>query len=391
MDLKNILRTLYALFGFAIINLAIISCNDNKISNQDCEDPFGRPDGYTQVNLVADTNGLFPTPKRIDPTLVNAWGIVATDDACGKLYIAANNQGKVVVYDTAGNQKEDPIVIPNRVVGAIGTPTGLALNKTKSFTIPGTNEVSILIIASEDGLISAWSGRQSTNGGSDTLFQSAIIVAGGKDVNAVYKGVAIASDGGSDFIYAANFKEQRIDVFDANFQVVTNKLFIDNSIPSDFGPFNIHEIDGLLYVTYAKRKAPDVIGNVDDVAGPGNGYINIFTTAGILVKRFASQGALNSPWGIIKTPKNFSPTFLSNSVLVANFGDGFINTFNSNGEFTGAIELNVSTAVDIQGIWGLVLLRGDKFSSKDKSLIYFTAGPDEEKHGLFGFLRSRFK
>jgi uncharacterized protein (TIGR03118 family) len=340
----------------------LISCSDdNNLSPGDKENEF------QQVNLVSDTIKFHP--HRIDTNLVNAWGIT-TGNRCTEIFIAANHTGKVVVYDNNGNIKSSPIIIPGRDSGTIGSPTGLAYDTTASFIIPGINEPAKLIVASEDGIITAWSSGD-----------TAVIVAKG-DTDAVYKGITLVTDNGTPFICVANFKQQKIEVFDVNFTKITGKPFIDNQIPADFGPFNIQEIKGLLYVTYAKRKAPDFM---DDEPGPGNGFVDVFTTAGVFVKRFASQGTLNSPWGIVKAPKNFDS--FCDAILVGNFGDGRINAFDESGKFLDQLERENGTAVEIDGLWSIYFLTRNTFSSAEKKQLYFTAGPDDENHGLFGFLK----
>jgi uncharacterized protein (TIGR03118 family) len=340
----------------------VISCSDdNNLS------PSDKNNEFKQVNLVSDTNKFHP--RHIDTNLVNAWGIT-TGNRCTEIFIAANHTGKVVVYDNDGNLKSNPIIIPGRDSGTIGSPTGLAYDTTASFIIPCVNKASRLIAASEDGIITAWSSGD-----------SAVIVATG-DKDAVYKGIALVTDAGSPFICAANFKQQKIEVFDGNFIKINGKPFVDNQIPTDFGPFNIQEIKGLLYVTYAKRAPPDFM---DDEPGAGNGFVDVFTTDGAFIKRFASQGTLNSPWGIVKAPKHFDS--FSNAILIGNFGDGRVNAFDESGKFLGQLEIENGTAVEIDGLWSLYFLTRDVFSSVEKKQLYFTAGPDAENHGLFGYLK----
>ena len=136
-------------------------------------------------------------------------------------------------------------------------------------------------------------------------------------------------------------------------------------------------LDGGLYVTYAKQDAD----HHDDVHGPGNGFVDVFDTNGNLVRRFASQGTLNSPWGLAIAPTNFG-TF-AGAVLVGNFGDGRINAFKqSNGTLLGQLSTAASAPIEISGLWGLIV--GNGASGGDANTLYFTSGPDEEQHGLFG-------
>ena len=151
--------------------------------------------------------------------------------------------------------------------------------------------------------------------------------------------------------------------------------FVDPDIPSGYAPFNIKYLNGLLYVTYAKQLGPD---NEDDEAGPGHGYIDIFNTDGSFVKRFASQGTLNSPWGIAEVPGDNS------RILIGNFGDGRINIFGADGAFKTYLKTD-GQAIVIEGLWAIVFPQKN-LPPEERNRLYFTAGPDEEEHGLFGFL-----
>ena len=193
----------------------------------------------------------------------------------------------------------------------------------------------------------------------------------------MYKGVAIAEDGSSNFIYAANFNAKTVDVFDHNFTYVTTKPFSDPNMPSNYGPFDIQNIGGKLYVTYAIPKSPDF---VDDSAGAGNGYVDIYEPSGELNKRFISQGHLNSPWGLAKARAEFGE--FKNTILVGNFGDGLINAYDDDGTWLGQLKDINKDPVHIDGLWGIAFK-----PSSDPDLLYFTAGPSHENHGLFGYLK----
>jgi len=204
-------------------------------------------------------------------------------------------------------------------------------------------------------------------------------VADHSELGAVYKGLAMATDGNADFLYAANFKGKKIDVLNGEFQYITTKPFTDPNMPDGFGPFNIQNIGGMLYVTYAKLKGPD---NEDDDAAPGNGYVDIFKPDGTLVKRFASQGPLNSPWGITHAPAGFAGD--TETILVGNFGDGRINVFDLSGNYKGQLASN-GKALGIEGLWALDFLKANATAADP---LYFTAGPGGEKHGIFGSLKT---
>lgn len=314
----------------------------------------------SQVNLVADIAGL--GAAKVDANLVNAWGLAASPT--GILWPAANHTGLSTIYDSTGQTLRPPVTIPAATAGDMGAPTGVIFNSTADFG------GSKFIFAGEDGIISAW-----------TSGNNAVKVADRSSFDAVYKGIAMASDDGANFIYAANFKGGKIDAFDKNFAYVTDKPFLDPNIPTGFAPFNIQNIGGNLYVTYAKLKGPD---NEDDQSGPGNGYVNVFSPHGTLIKRFASQGSLNSPWGITWAPEGFADA--GPTILVGNFGDGRVSIFDMSGKFKGQLKSNGQTLA-IEGLWALDFLKGNPSTAKSSNKLYFTAGPADESHGLLGYLK----
>jgi uncharacterized protein (TIGR03118 family) len=339
----------------ASVLIAFPGCKKNDNNNNSVNN------NYKQVNLVADTTGY--GASRIDSNLVNAWGIA--QGSSGALWISSNEKGLTVIYDASGNQTLAPVSI--HFQGSDAAPTGVVFNSTSSFAIPSNGAASKFIYVTEDGALEAWASGDST-----------ITVADRSAWGSVYKGIAIANDGTGNFIYATNFKNGKIDVFDQSFNYVSNKPFTDPNIPAGYAPFGIANIGGKLYVTYAKQKAPD---NKDDEAGTGNGYVDIYNTDGSLEKRFASQGTLNSPWGISYAPSDFG--LGNNWILIGNFGDGHINIYNSNGDYQGQLKNESGAVLTIEGLWAITTISGDH------SKLYFTAGPADEDHGLFGYLMKK--
>lgn len=342
--------------------LAGTSCNKNDSSNP----PPSANNSYDEVKLVADqsSSGAAST----DPNLTNPWGIAI--GGTGAFWISANHSGKSTIYDRTGASLLAAVTIPAPGSGLVGSPTGVVYNATSDFVIGVTGETSKFIFATESGTIAAWSSAG-----------LAVTVADRSSANAVYKGLTIANDGTANFIYAADFKNAKIDVFDHSFAYVSDKVFSDSSIPAGFAPFNVRNIGGMLYVTYAKQKGPD---NEDDEAGAGNGYIDVFRPNGTLVSRFASQGSLNSPWGIAVAPAGFG--LGSNAILVGNFGDGHINAFNQDGTVIGPLKDTSKNALTINGLWDITFpVNG--VPSGDPNQLFFTAGPDDETHGIFGYLK----
>ncbi|HEX3385530.1 MAG TPA: TIGR03118 family protein, partial [Mucilaginibacter sp.] len=293
-----------------------------------------------------------------------AWGIAAVPN--GPIWISANHTGLSVVYDNTGQMKRPPVTIPAAMSGQMGAPDGVVFNGTTDF---GGNK---FIFASEDGIVTAWSSGN-----------AAVKVADRSSSNTVYKGIALATCNSSNFLYLADFKGNKIDILDKNFNYVTLNGFHDPNIPAGFAPFNIANIGGKLFVAYAKQKGPD---NMDDQAGAGNGYVDIFDTNGTFIKRFASQGTLNSPWGVTASPAGFADD--KGAILVGNFGDGRINIFDMQGNFEGQLEDTNGQPLAIDGLWGLAFLQ-DNIGGSPNNPLYFTAGPNHEAHGLFGYLKKK--
>ncbi|MEI8280019.1 MAG: TIGR03118 family protein [Bacteroidota bacterium] len=362
---KNYTGTLkLSLAALALFSLASTGCSK---SSKDAHT-------YAQVNLVSDTSGY--NANRTDTALVNPWGIAIGTN--GNIWVATNHKGRSLIYDGNGNaavnsvsqQSLGPINIPLDGVNYGASPSGIVFNTSNGFLMPGTGTPCQYIIVTEDGTISAWSAGM-----------TAVQVLDGRSYYCKFKGAAMANDGTNDYLYMADFHEARVVVADRNFHFVNNKPFIDNSIPNGYAPFNIQNIGGLLYVTYAKQKGPD---NTDDDAGIGNGYINVFKPDGTLVKRFASKGTLNSPWGIVQAPAGFSQ--VNNEILVGNFGDGHINVFDGNGNYISQLKTSTGTIITIPGLWALTFPTAAN-AGLDMNKLYFTAGPQSETHGVFGYLK----
>jgi uncharacterized protein (TIGR03118 family) len=349
------------IFLLAIL-IAGAACNKNNNGyNTNPASPI--TGNYQQTNLVSDTVSF--SGARIDPGLINAWGIAINPN--GIVWISSNHGGSSTVYDSTGKTLFGPVAIPLGAVHFGAAPSGVVYNATTDFA-PANLPAAKFIFSTEDGLIEAWSGGDST-----------VTVVDNSAQNTVYKGIALANDGTGNFIYAADFKGGKIDVFDKSFTPVA-KSFSDPGIPAGFGPFNIQNIGGQLYVTYAKLKAPE---NMDDLAGAGNGYVDIFNPNGSLVKRFASQGNLNSPWGLAQAPVGFGLPL--HSILVGNFGDGWINVYDSTGTLLGPLQSN-GKPLAIAGLWALAF-PVNSVPTADPNKLYFTAGPFGENHGLFGYLK----
>jgi uncharacterized protein (TIGR03118 family) len=321
---------------------------------------------YSQHNLVSDLPGMADVT---DTNLVNPWGIVASGSS--PFWISDNHSGLSTLYTGNGTPQALVVTIPPPAGGTPpAAPTGVVFNNLAGFAVaPGS--AGRFIFSTEDGTIVGWS-----SGG------SGVVKADNSASGAVYKGLALGVSSGSNYLYAANFHAGTVDVFDTNYGPVTLAgSFNDATIPAGFAPFNIQNVAGQLFVTYAVQDS----AKHDDVAGPGNGIINVFDTAGNFVKRFATSNSLNSPWGMAVAPTNFGA--FSGALLVGNFGNGKINAFDPlTGNFLGSLQNPAGTPISIQGLWGLLF--GNGASGGDKSTLYFTAGIPGggaiEDHGLFG-------
>jgi uncharacterized protein (TIGR03118 family) len=348
----------------ATLAVAFVACNDNDRNVVAIVTPLNQ---FTLASLVAD-QGVATT---IDPNLVNPWGIAF--GPTGLLWVSNNGTGTSTVYNGNGSKVPTTVTIPG-ADGAQGVPTGVVLNTTGDFVIVGVGPVQLpaigaaaFIFAGEDGTISAWNPSAPNN--------SAVIVADRSATGAVYKGIAMAQNGGANFLYATNFHANAVDVYDKNFVLVNS--FTDASMPAGFAPFGIASINGKLYVSYAKQKAPD---NKDDDAGLGNGFIDVFNPDGSLSKRLVSAGALNSPWAMVIAPTGFSR--FAGDLIVGNFGDGLIAAYDPNtGAFIDNLRGGDGNAIQLSGLWGLAF---GPFPGS--TIMYFSSGPNDETHGLVGTL-----
>lgn len=316
-----------------------------------------------QINLVAN-DGSYGA-KRIDTNLLNAWGI--SFSASGIPWVSSPGAGVSVVYDREGLQVLAPVKIPSPAGPTGGLPTGTVSNSSSTDFILSNGQAARFLFVGLDGVISGW------NGGANALLIKNNVG------QAVYTGLALASDNGQNFLYAANAIKGTIEVFDRTFNAVTTKPFIDPYLPPGYVPFNIHLVGDKLYVAYTKV-APD--GRALEQVG--NGVVNVFSTGGVLLKRFADGDKLNAPWGVAFAPSGFFPgEDAQPAILIGNFGDGKINAYTPDGKFIDQLKVNNKT-VAIEGLWEISF--APSTSTIDPNRLYFAAGPDDEKDGLFGYL-----
>jgi len=322
---------------------------------------------YLQQNLVSNVAGQ---AAFTDPNLVDPWGISLS--ASSPFWVSNHLSGTSTLY--SGNGAITAVVVtipPGKASTGLGRPTGQVQNASSGFLLQNGTKASF-IFATEDGTIQAW------NGG--TVAQ---VMVDNSTAGAVYKGLAINPSATAPLIYAANFNSGKIDVFNSTFSPSTAAGgFTDPNLPSGFAPFNIWNLNGQLYVTYAKQDANKLL----DVAGAGNGFVNVFDFNGNLLNRLVTNGALNSPWGVAIAPAGWGA--FGGALLVGNFGNGQINAFNlTTGSLLGTLQNAAGTPISIPGLWAIVF--GGNGSRSDANTLYFAAGvPDGSttKSGLLGSL-----
>jgi uncharacterized protein (TIGR03118 family) len=315
--------------------------------------PAAEDNSYMVHNLVSDTAG---TADHTDPNLVNGWGLTAS--ATSPWWVADNGTDVSTIYRADGT-------IVSLVVQVPGRPTGAVFWSSTAR--------AVFVFATEAGTIRGWHPSQ----GNQT-----VVLADRSPQGAIYKGLAIASTTGGDRFYAADFHNARVDVFDGSFTLVTNTgAFVDPRLPAGYAPFGIQNIGGRIFVTYAKQDEDAE----DEVAGQGRGFVDAYDLTGNLLARVAQHGQLNAPWGLALAPANFGR--FSGDLLVGNFGDGQINAYEElpNGRFEHRGELRDADgkSLTIDGLWALQFGHGTTNNGPTNTL-FFTAGPDDEAHGLFG-------
>jgi uncharacterized protein (TIGR03118 family) len=342
---------------------------------------LARPE-FTQTNLVSDAQPGHLTAAIQDPNLINPWGVAFSPT--GPFWVANNHTGTATLYNV------DPKTNTPTQLGLVVTiavpqgqttpasPTGAVFNESHGFVVNGAP--ASFIFDTEDGTLAAWN----SNAGS----QSVLMVDNSADpahgdpnvppdegIGAVYKGLAIGQDNGQPMLYAANFRHGTVDMFSDQFQQVGS--FTDDSLPAGYAPFNAQVLDHHVFVTFAVQ---DQFKH-DDVAGAGNGFVDEFDMDGHLLTRVASNGPLNSPWGLAIAPHDFGK--FAGDLLVGNFGDGAINAFDLKTDmFAGTLRGADGNPIAIGDLWSIK--QGNNEGAGSKGSIFFTAGVQNEAQGLFG-------
>lgn len=329
---------------------------------------------YRQVNLVSDVPGRAQVTDR---HLVNAWG--ASHLGTSPLWVSDNGADVTTLY-SGGVPGRPQTIVPLVVSIPGGSPTGQVSNPTTSFTVrdaAGHSAPARFLFVGETGHLSGWNPAVGgTGAGSSTHAVDAVVTPG-----AVDKGIAMAQTGTGPRLYVADFSAGVVDVYNGRFQrVITQGNFMDDQLPRGYAPFNVMVAGGNVYVSYAQQDS----ARHDEVAGPGRGRVDVFTPDGVLLRRLASHAVLNAPWGLTIAPAGFG-TF-SGDLLVGNFGDGRINAFDPRSlTFAGSLRTPGGKPVAIDGLWALLPGYGTEGTTHD---VLFTAGPQNEAHGLLGLLRA---
>jgi uncharacterized protein (TIGR03118 family) len=346
---------------------------------------------FVQTNLVSD--GAIPADV-VDKHLINPWGVTykpTGTTAGGPFWVADNGAGVATLYKvdpTTNTPTTQSLVVTipppkGAAAGTVAAPTGIVFNPNTAsgstafdVTSGGKTGPASFIFVTEDGTISGWNPTVNAT--------NAILAVDQSSTGSVFKGAALATVNGTTYLYVTDFHNRVVDVYDTSFHLVGT--FADPHVPRDYAPFGIQNVDGDLIVTYAKQHRPAAH---DDLAGAGHGGIDAFSPSGQLLTRIASHGRLNSPWGIALAPSSFGS--YANDLLIGNFGDGRINAFqpviNRQGNIArfasvGPLRDASNKPITIDGLWSLTF--GNGGSGGNANTLYFAAGPNGEKDGLFG-------
>ena len=332
---------------------------------------------YRQTNFVSDWPGVGLIQ---DPLLVNPWGI--TFRGTSPFWVANNGTSTSTLYRGDTGVPPSPVVKNPGLAGITipgGLPTGTVGNSTVDFVVTSgmASGAANFIFSSITGNISGWNANVPAPGSTQ-----AVIMA--SHPGHVYTGLAIGNNG-ANLLYAADFANDKIDVFNATFALTTvpGGFAKDVTIPAAFHPFNIQNIGGSLYIAYARIDPMTGL----DIEGVGNGFVRKYDTNGVRDLTFAiNQGQLNSPWGLVRASANFG--IFSNALIVGNFGEGnpSLHAYNpTSGAFLGTLQDESGNGIVIDELWGLIF--GNGGNGGDVDTMYFAAGIGEEEHGLFGSLK----
>jgi uncharacterized protein (TIGR03118 family) len=309
---------------------------------------------FSITNRVSDLPGVAPVQ---DDKLVNAWGL--SQGPSTALWVANNGSDTSTIYDPSSFAKAPLTVnVPGAPTGT--TFVGIADAFKLGPSMPNKPTNTLFAFATEGGQIEGW------NPNVNQL--NAVIKVDESAQGSEFKGLTLGMKGQKPLLFAADFGHGVISAYDTHFNKV--RTFTDPTLPANYTPFNVQNLNGLLYVTFAKREP----GATDETAGKGLGFVDVFDTSGHLVRRLVSHSALNAPWGLAIAPQSFGR--FAGALLVGNFGDGQINAYDPvTGRFLGRVH-DWTGKAGIDGLWAL--------RSGPNGTITFSAGPQDESHGLIG-------
>lgn len=327
---------------------------------------------YRTHKLVVDrstdeevTTSSTPDDEHVDPDLVNPWGIAF--NPFGFVWVADNGTGKATLYDGHGVKQMPVVTIPG------GKPTGIVFSGSPTDFVEPNGKPARFLFATEGGTIAAWNPDD---------HDTAVVVIPEVSADPIFKGIALGANGTAARLFAADFHNAKVAVWDASFKPVTlsSTAFRDTHVPDGYAPFGIQNLNGDIWVTYAKQDGD----KEDEIAGAGFGFVDVFDASGKLVRRVVSHHGLNAPWGITLAPAGFG--IFGNRLLIGNFGDGTISAYDAaTGEFLGRLQRAIGRPLVIDGLWGLAFGNGLEHQATDT--LFFAAGPGDEQHGLYGTIK----
>jgi uncharacterized protein (TIGR03118 family) len=362
---------------------------------------------YTQTNLASNTSG---NAQGTDPQLVNPWGLSRGPGSAW--WVADNVTGLSTLYNGPGEKQSLVVTIPSAdpTKNATGTPAGIIFNGSSTDFLLAPSASASFLFATIDGTIAGWNPNVALAQGAKPPSTHAVTVVKTTDGSS-YTGLTSNFINGKRYLYAANFTKGRIDVYDNAFHPVTltkdyynnnppqtpelsaeNEPFVDDRLPPNFVPFNVQSIGDDIVVTYALHEN----GQPVETDGPGLGFVDVYTSAGQLLRRLEHGDWLNAPWGVCLAPLDFGS--FSHDLLVAQFAGGgttqsggFIAAYDlATGKFDGLVEDAKGNPISISGIWALSPANVSPSNADPHAApaaqIYFTAGPDRATGGLFGYL-----
>lgn len=336
---------------------------------------------YTQTNLVSNTSGVAAVT---DSDLINPWGM---SRGSGTPWWASDNgTGLSTLYNGAGTKQGLIVTIPPAVSGNTGTPTGTIFNGSTTDFLLAPGKQALFLFATEDGTIAGWNPGVGVPAGGSPPSTMAMTVVNTKDGSS-FKGLTSATVNGKLYLYVANFSKGRVDVYDSAFNRMHffGESFFDENTPWDFSPFNVQAIGNDIVVTYALHQR----GSMDQIEGPGLGFVDVYTSSGRLLRRLQHGKWLNAPWGVALAPLDFG--VFSHDLLIGQFGSGNIAAYDlASGAFEGLLEDSTGAPITIDGLWsispGNASTGNYNAASAPAAELYFAAGPGSESGGLLGYL-----